>query len=386
MHIVRGRSSQTLAGAAVVLMLAVVLVTRPGIARAAVFANPASIVVPTTASDGRATPYPSTIAVDAPLAITDVDVTLTGLTHAYPIDLDVLLVGPTGKSVVLMADVGGITPVNNLNLRFDDSAGGSLPTAADPPTTTTSGTYKPTTYGAFSGGLPAPAGPYGATLSVFNGTIPEGVWKLYVFDDYSSDGSGSIAGGWSLDITTVSATTVTAFSPTSGEVGDTVTITGKGFTGATAVKFGTAPVATFTVDSDTQITSTVPAGAGAGRISIVAPNGTGKSDSDFVVNHPRDVSLTLSGKKAKGTIDVGDGFTSCASEVPVRVQRRKSGRWRTIAGDFTDGTGAYSTIGVARSGKYRTVAKSTTLPSGDVCPKAVSPVATKTGHTRSRDR
>lgn len=50
------------------------------------------------------------------------------------------------------------------------------------------------------------AAPYGsATLAnVFNGTNPNGTWSLYVTDDKLGE-VGTIAGGWSVTITTVSA-------------------------------------------------------------------------------------------------------------------------------------------------------------------------------------
>src|SRR5215208_7003685 len=68
-----------------------------------------------------------------------------------------------------------------------------------------------------------------------------------------------------VGITAASAApTVTSLNPTSGPVGTIVTITGTGFTGATAVEFNGVAASSFTVDSDTQIRATVPAGATTG--------------------------------------------------------------------------------------------------------------------------
>jgi photosystem II stability/assembly factor-like uncharacterized protein len=76
--------------------------------------------------------------------------------------------------------------------------------------------------------------------------------------------------------------TVTGFLPTSGVAGGSVVISGTGFTGATDVTFALVP-ATFTVDSDSQIRATVPAGAKSGRIAVTTPSGRGESDTDFTV-------------------------------------------------------------------------------------------------------
>lgn len=69
---------------------------------------------------------------------------------------------------------------------------------------------------------------------------------------------------------------VTGVSPNSGSPagGTSVTITGAGFTGATAVNFGSAPAANFTVNSDTQITTTSPAGAGTVDVTVTTPVST----------------------------------------------------------------------------------------------------------------
>lgn len=353
------------------LALVAVVAGWAGPAGAAVHSNTAAITIPSTGADGKATPYPSTISVAASGQIADVNVSLTNLTHVYPSDLDVLLVGPTGESVVLMADTGGNTPIAGLNFTLDDAASASLPVSTP---ITGGGTYKPTNGSVFNGGAPAPVGPFGTTLSVFNGTDAAGTWSLYAFDDFSTSGGGSIAGGWSLDI---ALTSVTSFTPAAGAVGDTVTVTGTGLTGAAAVKFGTTPVTTFTVDSDTQITATVPPGAHSGPIAITVSGATVKSETDFVVNHARSVSLTLNGKKGKGSVDSLDGFTPCAFNVAVKVQRRVKHRWRAVAGDFTGTDGSYTVIGLVDRGKYRALAKPITLPSGDVCLQAISAVVKK---------
>jgi uncharacterized repeat protein (TIGR03803 family) len=76
---------------------------------------------------------------------------------------------------------------------------------------------------------------------------------------------------------------LTSFTPTSGAVGTSVTLTGTTFTGATAVKFNNKP-ATFTVNSDTKITTTVPAGATTGKISVTTPSGSSSSTTNFTVD------------------------------------------------------------------------------------------------------
>ncbi len=75
-----------------------------------------------------------------------------------------------------------------------------------------------------------------------------------------------------------SAPAVTAISPASGPSagGTAVTITGTGFTGATAVLFGGANATSFTVNSDTSITATSPAGA-AGEVDVVVTTLAGSS-------------------------------------------------------------------------------------------------------------
>ena len=108
--------------------------------------------------------------------------------------------------------------------------------------------------------------------------------------------------GASFSVTT--APTIASFSPTSGSAGSKVTLTGTGFGGATAVSFdGTS--APFSVDSATQITATVPAGATSGAIAVTTPGGTATSTTSFTV-------IPLSGDDTLSALGVSAGSLSPA--------------------------------------------------------------------------
>lgn len=87
-----------------------------------------------------------------------------------------------------------------------------------------------------------------------------------------------------LSYETPSSVSVTQLSPAKGLAvgGNLVTITGTDFTGATAVQFGSTNATQFTVDSNTQITATVPAHINTGTVSVTvtAPNGSNLSTAN----------------------------------------------------------------------------------------------------------
>jgi CSLREA domain-containing protein len=168
------------------------------------FSNPAAIVIPPV---GSSTPYPSTITVSGMTgAITEVRMVLKNFNHTYTSDVDILLVGPQGQKFVVMSDVGSNTASNDVTLTLRDSAADNM-TAAP----LANGSYKPTDIPSNPDNWapPAPSGPYTSPApwgvstfaSVFNGADPNGDWSLYVRDQFSPD-SGSIAGGWDLQIAT----------------------------------------------------------------------------------------------------------------------------------------------------------------------------------------
>jgi hypothetical protein len=69
---------------------------------------------------------------------------------------------------------------------------------------------------------------------------------------------------------------IVSLSVTQGFAGDTVSISGSGFSGTTQVKFGSA-VASFLLVDDATIEATVPAGVTTGKVSVVKPEGTATS-------------------------------------------------------------------------------------------------------------
>jgi hypothetical protein len=114
---------------------------------------------------------------------------------------------------------------------------------------------------------------------------------------------------------------VTNNSPIIGPMsgGTTVTITGSYLTCATSVTFGTIP-ASFTIDSDTQITAVSPAGNGTVDVTVTTPGGTsttGPSDQFTYLPPPTVTSINptseSSNKGGYNVIITGTGFSYATS-------------------------------------------------------------------------
>jgi hypothetical protein len=180
-------------------LLLLLLLLAGGASRAATFFNPTDILIDVAGGPPGVSPYPSPISVSGLAgSITNVTVTLSNLTHSVPDDLDILLLGPGGQRVLLMSDAGDSNAISAVRLTFSDDASAVLPDS----TRIVSGAYRPTNYAPpetnFPAGTPPP--PYAANLSVFDGTNPNGTWRLFVHDDTLGGGSGIIRGGWQLTL------------------------------------------------------------------------------------------------------------------------------------------------------------------------------------------
>ena len=169
---------------------------------------------------------------------------------------------------------------------------------------------------ALAGVSPA-AGPLaGGTTVTITGTGLTGATRVdfgttpathIIIDSATQITATSPAGSGAVDVTVVTprgtsavspadrflymaAPAVTGVSPAVGRSagGESVIITGAGFTSATAVHFGAVSAASFVIDSATEITATSPAGAGTVNVTIVTPGGTsGTSSKDQFTYIPR---------------------------------------------------------------------------------------------------
>ena len=112
--------------------------------------------------------------------------------------------------------------------------------------------------------------------------------------------------------------TVTGVSPASGPTagGTSVTVTGTGFTGATAVRFGATAAASFTVNSATSITATSAAGTGTVDITVTTPGGTSAASAadQFTFSTPTVPALSTAGM-------IGLGLLLAAASVWVLRRR-----------------------------------------------------------------
>jgi uncharacterized repeat protein (TIGR03803 family) len=131
----------------------------------------------------------------------------------------------------------------------------------------------------------------GATSATFNGTAA--VFTVVSASEITTTVPAGATTG-DVTVTTPSGTLtsnkeflvtpqIKSFTPSSGPVGTPVIITGVSLTQTTSVTFGAKAATTFTANSDTQVTATVPAKAKTARITITTPGGSTESATDFTV-------------------------------------------------------------------------------------------------------
>lgn len=198
---------------------------------------------------------------------------------------------PTTTYTVTVTDANSATATNTFSLTVN---GGVTATQAIATktliTNNAAAPFTPVTGG--GGTVPltysiSPALPAGLSLASATGAIsgtPSSASPLTTYTVTVTDANGA-TGTATFQLAVYDAASVTGITPNSGSTGGgtSVTITGTGFLGATAVKFGATNAASFVVNSTTQITAVSPAGSpGAVSLVVTAPGGTGSATYTYV--------------------------------------------------------------------------------------------------------
>jgi len=108
---------------------------------------------------------------------------------------------------------------------------------------------------------------------------------------------------------------VISFTPTTGTINTTVTITGTNFTGASDVRFGGIPAGSFTVVSPTTITATVLGGS-SGAVRVTTPGGADSLNGFTFIQPPAPVVTSFAPTNgAVGTVVTitGNNFNTTPS-------------------------------------------------------------------------
>lgn len=218
------------------------------------------------------------------------------------------------------------------------------------------------------------------------------------------------------------APTIASFTPTCATAGTVVTITGTNLLDASnllltnaggdvSFQDTTPPSLTMAsqpvpdLSSPTSLSAIVPSGVADGPILVetdvdATPATPASLDGVFSATsfltpppdcvpetgneHARAISfkITKSGKTSGVVRSTEDpAFTDCAAAVPVKIQRKKNGAWKTVGKTTTNDSGAYTKKVKNPKGKqkFRALAPKVSLgdPVTDVCLKARSAVRKK---------
>jgi hypothetical protein len=340
-----------------------------------------------------------------PGTVSSVSITLNGFSHARPVNLETLLVGPNGanapgtsQTLDFFSNAGGINSFGPQTTTFSDSGAGI--SASSPP----SPLNKPESFGAaptFTASpfftLPATfqrAASAGAATfaSSYAGTDPNGVWSLYFDQTANLPAAGGMTGGWCMNfienpVTGTGTSGHTGPAPNNhfrqggtGSVAFSLLNNGNGFTGDPDGAAGHALQVTGTLPSGLTL-GTVPTGspwnctaATSTTLSCQSSSAIAAGSSYPALTLPVTISgnapasVTLSGFTFSGAGMTAGAFSSdtIAIDAPPTLAITKS-----HTGTFTQGQTATWTLqvsntsgtaGAATDGSTVTVAD--TLPSG----------------------
>ncbi len=157
-----------------------------------------------------------------------------------------------------------------------------------------------------------------------------------------------------LQTQTQNCPTVSGINPANGAIGSQVTITGANFTGVSGVRFANNVTAQFTVNSDTQITATVPNGVVTGPITISKPNCPDATTAAFTVTSPCSYSINPTSQSFPSS--GGSGSVNVTTQGGCAWTATSNASWITIisgASGTGNGTVNYSVAADSGAG-FRT--------------------------------
>jgi uncharacterized repeat protein (TIGR03803 family) len=221
--------------------------------------------------------------------------------------------GATTGTISIIAPGGTATSVSSFTITVP------VPTITSlTPTSGPIGTSVTVTGKNFTGATAVSIDGYPATFQFISDTsltfvVPSGAATGTI---HVKTSAGLGASTTNFTVTAPAGTTITSFTPTSGPIGTSVTVTGKNFTGATAVSIDGYP-ATFKFLSDTSLTFVVPSGAATGAIHVKTSAGLGASTTNFTVTAPVSATVTsftpASGAVGSKVTVTGTGFTTASA-------------------------------------------------------------------------
>jgi hypothetical protein len=147
-----------------------------------------------------------------------------------------------------------------------------------------------------------------------SGVLPADIYKVTV-TDYAIDRAGNWSKPVNLRLSSFRVNGIIDLNADPDAGGDTVTIIGSGFTGATAVTFGGTAATSIEVLSDTTIQATSPAGTGTVDVTVTTSKGTNWSAGQYTYAPAVTGLSPTTGPPAGGnTVTItGSGFTGATA-------------------------------------------------------------------------
>ncbi len=287
------------------------------------------------------------------------------ITHTYDADLYLILQAPNGALLGLANAVGG-SGDNFTNTIFSDAGSTVIPVTGAPYT----GTYKPwasimttcttstvTSFAAIGGGNINPNGTW-KLIAIDNAAVDVGTINSFSITFPASASAPCYGISNIIPVTEISAPVITSFTPSSGNAGTVVTITGSEFANASSVTFN-GITSVFSVTNNTTISATVPSGNANGNIVIVTPCGTATSSAIFSSSITLNLKVLIEGfTTTAGTMRLPLG-TSCDSlRVYLASSTSPYGIIYSSNGTINaTGNGVFNFSGAAMSGSFYIVVK-----------------------------